>query len=92
MPRGCVDPRASCAGRAVARPAQPPGLTNYALSGIPEDKVRYHVCWGSWNAPHTTDPSLRTLSGLILKIKAQAYSLESANPRHEHEWMVWKDV
>src|SRR5204862_4762648 len=67
-------------------------LTNYALSGIPEDKVRYHVCWGSWNAPHTTDVPLKTLSDLILKVKAQAYSLESANPRHEHEWMVWKDV
>jgi 5-methyltetrahydropteroyltriglutamate--homocysteine methyltransferase len=67
-------------------------LTNYALTGIPEDKVRYHVCWGSWNAPHTTDVPLKTLSDLILKVKAQAYSLESANPRHEHEWMVWKDV
>ena len=67
-------------------------LTNYALTDIPEDKVRYHVCWGSWNAPHTTDPSLRTLSDLILKVRAQAYSLESANPRHEHEWMVWKDI
>ena len=67
-------------------------LTNYALTGIPEAKVRYHVCWGSWNAPHTTDVPLRTLSDLILKVRAQAYSLESANPRHEHEWMVWKDV
>ena len=67
-------------------------LTNYALTGIPEEKVRYHVCWGSWNAPHTLDVSLRTLSDLILKVKAQAYSLESANPRHEHEWMVWKDL
>ena len=67
-------------------------LTNYALTGIPEEKVRYHVCWGSWNAPHTTDVPLRTLSDLILKVRAQAYSLESANPRHEHEWMVWKDV
>ena len=67
-------------------------LTNYALTGIPEDKVRYHVCWGSWNAPHTTDVPLKTLSDLILKVRAQAYSLESANPRHEHEWMVWKDV
>ena len=67
-------------------------LTNYALTGIPEEKVRYHVCWGSWNAPHTTDVPLKTLSDLILKVRAQAYSLESANPRHEHEWMVWKDV
>ena len=53
-------------------------LTNYALTGIPEDKVRYHVCWGSWNAPHTTDVPLRTISDLILKVRAQAYSLESA--------------
>jgi 5-methyltetrahydropteroyltriglutamate--homocysteine methyltransferase len=67
-------------------------LTNYALTGIPEDKVRYHVCWGSWNAPHTTDVPLKTLVDLVLKVRAQAYSLESANPRHEHEWMVWKDV
>jgi len=67
-------------------------LMNYALSGIPEEQVRYHVCWGSWNAPHTTDVPLKTLSDLILKVRAQAYSLESANPRHEHEWMVWKDV
>jgi 5-methyltetrahydropteroyltriglutamate--homocysteine methyltransferase len=54
--------------------------------------VRYHVCWGSWNAPHTTDMPLKTVSNLIFKVRAQAYSLESANPRHEHEWMVWKDV
>jgi len=67
-------------------------LTNYALTGIPEDKVRYHVCWGSWNAPHTTDVPLKTLSDLILKVRAQAYSLESANPRHEHEWLVWKHL
>ena len=67
-------------------------LTNHALRGIPEDKVRYHVCWGSWNAPHTEDVPLRTLADLILKIRAQGYSIEGANPRHEHEWMVWKDV
>jgi 5-methyltetrahydropteroyltriglutamate--homocysteine methyltransferase len=52
-------------------------LTNYALTGIPEDKVRYHVCWGSWNAPHTMDVPLRTLCDLILKVRAQAYSLEA---------------
>ena len=67
-------------------------LTNYALAGIPEDRVRYHVCWGSWNAPHTYDVPLRTLADLILKVRAQGYSLEAANPRHEHEWQVWKDV
>jgi len=67
-------------------------LLNHALAGIPEEKVRYHVCWGSWNAPHTTDTPLRTLVDLVLKVRAQAYSLEAANPRHEHEWQVWKDV
>ena len=67
-------------------------LLNYALAGIPEDRVRYHVCWGSWNAPHTTDVPLKTLVDLVLKVRAQAYSLEAANPWHEHEWQVWKDV
>jgi 5-methyltetrahydropteroyltriglutamate--homocysteine methyltransferase len=67
-------------------------LVNHALTGIPEDKVRYHVCWGSWNAPHTTDVPLKTLVDLVLKVRAQAYSVEAANPRHEHEWTLWKDV
>ncbi len=67
-------------------------LTNHALAGIPEDKVRYHVCWGSWNVPHTQDVPLKTIADLILKVRAQAYAIEAANPRHEHEWMVWKDV
>ena len=65
---------------------------NYALQGIPEEKVRYHLCWGSMNTPHTTDIPLKDIVDLILKINAQAYSIEAANPRHEHEWMVWEDV
>jgi 5-methyltetrahydropteroyltriglutamate--homocysteine methyltransferase len=65
---------------------------NHALRGIPEDRVRYHLCWGSMNTPHTTDIPLKDIVDLILKINAQAYSIEAANPRHEHEWMVWKDV
>ncbi|MAF50408.1 MAG: cobalamin-independent methionine synthase II family protein [Rhodospirillales bacterium] len=67
-------------------------LLNYALEGIPAEKVRYHVCWGSWNAPHTTDIPLSKLVDFILKVNAGAYALEGANPRHEHEWQVWKDV
>jgi 5-methyltetrahydropteroyltriglutamate--homocysteine methyltransferase len=67
-------------------------LLNYALSGIPEDRVRYHVCWGSWNVPHTSDVPLKEIVDLILKVRAQAYSIEAANPRHEHEFQVWKDV
>ena len=67
-------------------------MMNHALAGIPEDRIRYHVCWGSWNAPHTSDVPLKTLVDLILKVRAQAYLIEAANPRHEHEWQVWKDV
>ncbi len=65
---------------------------NYALEGIPEEKVRYHVCWGSWPGPHVTDVPLKDIVDLILKVKAQAYVIEGANPRHEHEWAVWQDV
>ena len=67
-------------------------LLNHALESIPEDRVRYHVCWGSWPGPHTTDVPLRRIVDLILKVRAGAYLIEAANPRHEHEWKVWKDV
>jgi 5-methyltetrahydropteroyltriglutamate--homocysteine methyltransferase len=67
-------------------------MYNYALKGIPEDRVRYHLCWGSMNTPHTSDVPLKDIVDMILSINAQAYSIEAANPRHEHEWMVWKDV
>jgi 5-methyltetrahydropteroyltriglutamate--homocysteine methyltransferase len=65
---------------------------NRALEGIPEDRVRYHICWGSWHGPHTNDLPLKHVVDLMLQVKAQAYSVEAANPRHEHEWKVWKDV
>ncbi len=65
---------------------------NAALEGIPEDRVRYHVCWGSWPGPHVSDVPLRSIVDLILKVRAGAYVIEFANPRHEHEWQVWKDV
>jgi 5-methyltetrahydropteroyltriglutamate--homocysteine methyltransferase len=67
-------------------------VVNHALQDIPEDRVRYHHCWGSMNTPHTFDTPLREIVALLFKIKAQAYAIEAANPRHEHEWMVWKDV
>jgi 5-methyltetrahydropteroyltriglutamate--homocysteine methyltransferase len=67
-------------------------LINFALEGIPEEKVRYHVCWGSWPGPHTTDVPLKEIVHLVLKVKAAAYVIEGANPRHEHEWNVWKSV
>lgn len=65
---------------------------NHALEGIPEDRIRYHVCWGSWPGPHTTDVPLKDIVDLILRVKAGAYVIEGANPRHEHEWEVWKSV
>ncbi len=65
---------------------------NHALDSIPEDRVRYHVCWGSWPGPHVSDVGLRDIVDLILKVRAGAYVIESANPRHEHEWQVWKSA
>jgi 5-methyltetrahydropteroyltriglutamate--homocysteine methyltransferase len=67
-------------------------LVNHALAGIPEEKVRYHICWGSWKGPHSTDLPLRDVIHLMLKVRASQYSVEAANPQHEHEWKVWKDV
>jgi 5-methyltetrahydropteroyltriglutamate--homocysteine methyltransferase len=65
---------------------------NHALAGLPEDRVRYHMCWGSWHGPHTTDAPLREIAPVILQIRAGAFSLEAANPRHEHEYHVWEDI
>ncbi len=65
---------------------------NRALEGIPEDRVRYHVCFGSWHVPHLSDAPLEDIVDLILKVRAGAYSIEAANPRHEHEWRVWQKV
>jgi len=65
---------------------------NHALAGLPEDRVRYHMCWGSWHGPHTTDAPLREIAPVILQIKAGAFSLEAANPRHEAEYHVWEAI
>jgi 5-methyltetrahydropteroyltriglutamate--homocysteine methyltransferase len=63
---------------------------NHALRGIPEDRVRYHICFGSWHVPHLADAELSDIVGFILQVRAGAYSIEAANPRHEHEWRVWQ--
>jgi 5-methyltetrahydropteroyltriglutamate--homocysteine methyltransferase len=65
---------------------------NHALRGIAPDRVRYHICWGSWHGPHTHDLPLKHVVDLMLQVNAEAYSLEAANPQHEHEWKVWRDV
>lgn len=64
----------------------------HALRGIPAERTRYHVCWGSWNGPHVSDVPLKDIVDLILRVPVGGYSLEMANPRHEHEWRVWEQV
>jgi 5-methyltetrahydropteroyltriglutamate--homocysteine methyltransferase len=65
---------------------------NTALEGVPAEMVRVHFCWGSWHAPHAGDIPLRDIIDLIVKVHAGAFSFEASNPRHEHEWEVWKGV
>ncbi|HEY4165158.1 MAG TPA: cobalamin-independent methionine synthase II family protein [Reyranella sp.] len=65
---------------------------NHALKGLPQDRIRFHLCWGSWHGPHMTDVPMKEIIGLMLKINAGAYSFEAGNVRHEHEWAVWQDT
>jgi len=65
---------------------------NQALKGLPQDRIRFHLCWGSWHGPHMTDIPMKEIVDLMLKINAGAYSFEAGNVRHEHEWSVWKDA
>jgi 5-methyltetrahydropteroyltriglutamate--homocysteine methyltransferase len=65
---------------------------NHALRNVPEERVRYHLCWGSWHGPHAFDIELKDVVDLLLRVKAQAYLIEGANARHEHEYAVWDSV
>ncbi len=65
---------------------------NHAIKGLPTDRIRFHLCWGSWHGPHVTDVPMRDIVDVMLAIDAQGYSFEAANVRHEHEWRVWDDV
>jgi 5-methyltetrahydropteroyltriglutamate--homocysteine methyltransferase len=65
---------------------------NHAIKGLPEDRIRFHLCWGSWHGPHVTDLPMQDIVEVMLAVKCQAYSFEAGNARHEHEWNVWKDV
>jgi 5-methyltetrahydropteroyltriglutamate--homocysteine methyltransferase len=67
-------------------------VLNEAIAGLPADRIRYHVCWGSWPGPHTTDVPLKDIVDLILGMKVGAFVIEGANPRHEHEWRVWESA
>jgi 5-methyltetrahydropteroyltriglutamate--homocysteine methyltransferase len=65
---------------------------NHAIRGLPEDRIRLHLCWGSWHGPHTTDIPMKDIVDVMLAAKCQAYSFEAGNVRHEHEWTVWEEV
>jgi 5-methyltetrahydropteroyltriglutamate--homocysteine methyltransferase len=63
---------------------------NRALKGVPPERARYHICWGSWNGPHAFDVPMATIVDLLLQVKVGHYAFEAANPRHAHEWRVWE--
>ena len=63
---------------------------NHALANVPADRVRFHICWGNYEGPHIHDLPLTTILPIALKAKPMGMLLEGANPRHEHEWEVWK--
>jgi len=65
---------------------------NSALVNVPEEQVRYHLCWGSWHGPHAFDIPMSDMVDIMLSVKAQTYLFEAANARHEHEYVVWEDV
>jgi 5-methyltetrahydropteroyltriglutamate--homocysteine methyltransferase len=67
-------------------------IMNHAIEGLPADRIRYHICWGSWPGPHTSDVPLKDIVDVVLKAKVGAFVIEGANPRHEHEWQVWKNA
>jgi 5-methyltetrahydropteroyltriglutamate--homocysteine methyltransferase len=65
---------------------------NHALRGLPRDRIRYHLCWGSWHGPHVTDLPFRDIVDVMLRVNAGAFSFEAGNVRHAHEWKVWQEV
>jgi 5-methyltetrahydropteroyltriglutamate--homocysteine methyltransferase len=67
-------------------------VLNHALDGLPEDRIRYHLCWGSWHGPHANDIPLAAIADIMLRVKAGAYLVEAANSRHEHEYHLWEDT
>ena len=67
-------------------------VLNHALAGLPADRVRYHLCWGSWHGPHANDVPLAHIADIMLRVNAGAYLIEAANSRHEHEYHLWEDL
>jgi len=67
-------------------------MINHAIKELPREKIRYHVCWGSWPGPHSSDVPFKDIADLVLQVRAGGYSIELANPRHEHEWRLWEHL
>ncbi len=67
-------------------------VLNHALAGLPEDRIRYHLCWGSWHGPHANDIPLAAIADIMLRVTAGAFLIEAANSRHEHEYHLWEDI
>lgn len=67
-------------------------ILNHAIEGLPADRIRYHICWGSWPGPHVSDVPLKDIVDVVLRAKVGAFVIEGANPRHEHEWQVWRNA
>ena len=65
---------------------------NHALAGIPKEKIRLHVCWGSHHGPHHDDVPLKDIVDLIFRVQAGSFSIEASNPCHEHEWRVFEEA
>jgi 5-methyltetrahydropteroyltriglutamate--homocysteine methyltransferase len=65
---------------------------NHGLAGLPEDRIRFHTCWGSQHGPHMDDIELKHIVDLILMVRAECYSVEAANPQHDHDWALWETV
>lgn len=65
---------------------------NWALKDIPTELTRFHVCWGSWHGPHTTDIPFADIVDDVLRVDARGYSFEASSPRHAHEWRIWEDT
>ncbi|HEY4685118.1 MAG TPA: epoxyalkane--coenzyme M transferase, partial [Dehalococcoidia bacterium] len=75
--------------RVVARHVE---VVNEATKDIPPDRIRLHLCWGNYEGPHQLDVPLRDIIDIVLTANANAISFEGANPRHEHEWKIWREV
>jgi 5-methyltetrahydropteroyltriglutamate--homocysteine methyltransferase len=86
-----IDPEPTLAGYKAFTMRRVEAL-NHAIKGLPKDRIRFHLCWGSWHGPHTTDLPMRDIVDVMLAIDCEAYSFEAGNVRHEHEWTVWQGV